>query len=204
MHPSEPLERTLQAIHDALAHSLAESGVDTGPVAEMAARVLRAVESSDSLPVDYRPATLPVCAHLEPALDAASAAEPRLTTLCDALRSLAPHLAWTRRAGSARGGEVFHEGHANTWLVGAPGPEGSTGLVIGATLIAPKVRYPDHEHPPEELYLVLSEGEWWQHGGKWHSPGVGRLVHNPPGITHAMRASDSPLFAIWCLWTGKH
>ena len=33
----------------------------------------------------------------------------------------------------------------------------------------------------------------------WHAPGPGRLVHNPPGIVHAMRGTDVPLLAIWFL-----
>jgi hypothetical protein len=28
------------------------------------------------------------------------------------------------------------------------------------------------------------------------------MVHNPPGIVHAMRAGRQPLLAVWCLWSG--
>jgi hypothetical protein len=30
-------------------------------------------------------------------------------------------------------------------------------------------------------------------------PGVGGIVHNPPGIIHAMRSIDEPLLAVWIL-----
>ena len=68
--------------------------------------------------------------------------------------------------------------------------------------MAPNTRYPDHRHPPEEVYLVLSPGEWRQGDGAWHEPGPGGVVHNPPAIVHAMRSGDTPLLAIWCLWMG--
>ena len=65
--------------------------------------------------------------------------------------------------------------------------------------VAPRVRYPDHQHPPEEIYVVMSEGEWRQENHPWFSPGAGGIVHNPPDIVHAMRSADAPLLAIWCL-----
>ena len=52
---------------------------------------------------------------------------------------------------------------------------------------------------PEEIYLVLSGGAWWQAGAAWHEPGRGGIVHNPPGILHAMRGTHVPLLAIWFL-----
>ena len=69
-------------------------------------------------------------------------------------------------------------------------------------LVAPGVRYPDHHHPPEEIYVVLTPGEWRQQDMPWHQPGPGGVVHNPPGIVHAMRAGAVPLLALWFLWLG--
>ena len=65
--------------------------------------------------------------------------------------------------------------------------------------MAPGITYPDHRHPPEEVYIVLSNGQWRQGSGPWHAPGVGGIVYNPHDIVHAMRSGDSPLLAIWCL-----
>jgi hypothetical protein len=66
--------------------------------------------------------------------------------------------------------------------------------------MAPHVRYPDHNHPPEEVYLVLSPG-WFQHGdSSWSEPGIGGTFHNVPNIKHAMASGDAPLLALWCLW----
>lgn len=120
------------------------------------------------------------------------------TALAAPFAALEPALAWQARAiaGAPPG---FAEGHANAHLLGPQGLEQRGGLVAGFSLVAPNITYPDHHHPPEELYLVLSGGEWWQAGGAWHAPGQGGIVHNPPGILHAMRGTDVPLLALWFL-----
>ena len=70
---------------------------------------------------------------------------------------------------------------------------------FGATLVAPDVRYIDHRHPPEEVYIVLSEGEWYREGLGWHAPGIGGVVYNPPNVVHAMRSGPAALLALWLL-----
>ena len=54
----------------------------------------------------------------------------------------------------------------------------------------------------EEIYLVLSAGQWFNHAAGWYTPGAGGAVHHPPAIVHAMRAGPAPLLAVWCLWLG--
>ena len=94
------------------------------------------------------------------------------------------------------------DGHANALIVGPDGLEPREDARVGVSLMAPAVQYPDHRHPPEEVYVALSPGEWRQGDGPWHAPGPGGLVYNPPGIVHAMRSGKTPLLAIWCLWVG--
>ena len=86
-------------------------------------------------------------------------------------------------------------------IVGPGGLERRTDAWLGVSLLAPDVRYPDHRHPPEETYLVMSDGEFSQRGGPWFRPGIGGSFYNEPGITHAMRSFDDPLFAFWALWS---
>ena len=84
------------------------------------------------------------------------------------------------------------------------GPEGleiRRDVWIGVSLMAPHTRYPDHRHPPEEIYVVLSDGQWRQASDPWHEPGIGGLVYNPPNVVHAMRSTERPLLALWFLWT---
>jgi quercetin dioxygenase-like cupin family protein len=96
---------------------------------------------------------------------------------------------------------TFAAGHANANLLG-PYPEAlerRDDVWVGVSLMAPEITYPDHNHPPEEVYLALSRGYWRQNTHPWHEPGIGGVVYNPPGITHAMRSGPEPFLAIWCL-----
>jgi quercetin dioxygenase-like cupin family protein len=87
-------------------------------------------------------------------------------------------------------------------IVGPGGLESRDDVWVGASVMAPHVRYPDHQHLPEEVYLVMSPGEFRQGDAPWFEPGVGGTFYNPPNIVHAMRSGESPLLAIWCLWVG--
>ena len=89
--------------------------------------------------------------------------------------------------------------HSNAQIIGPEGLEVRHDLIVGVTLMRPNVAYPDHQHEPEELYLVLSEGLWRQANGPWHTPGIGNLVYNPTDVFHGMKSVDAPLLALWCL-----
>jgi hypothetical protein len=143
--------------------------------------------------------TVPACAHFEPACRAARRHSSDIAALADALSALAPRLCWALRPGSEAHGDDFAGKHANARIIGDGGIERSDDVTIGVSLMAPRTTYPDHHHPPEEVYIVLSPGQWRQGRGAWWAPGIGGLVHNPPDILHSMRSSDAPLLAIWCL-----
>jgi hypothetical protein len=143
---------------------------------------------------------LPVCEHyLEEALENGSK-DPALKPLAARFRSLEPDLEWKRRSTyDNTASQNFSMSHANVMIVGPGALERRQDLWLGATLMAPHVRYPDHNHEPEETYLVLSEGEFQQADNGWFSPGVGGSFYNPPNIRHAMRSTEKPLLAFWAL-----
>jgi len=149
------------------------------------------------------PETLPVCRYLEPALDNARAGPAPIAALAEAFQAIRPILRWQRRIDAESLGASFYDGHANTWLVGPNGLEPRSDVIVGASLLAPGIRYPDHDHPPEELYVVMSEGEWFEEHRGWYTPGVGGIVYHPSGVTHAMRSGAVPLLALWCLWAAR-
>ncbi|MGE4251469.1 MAG: dimethylsulfonioproprionate lyase family protein, partial [Parvibaculaceae bacterium] len=93
----------------------------------------------------------------------------------------------------------FTDGHANAMIVGPNGYEPRTDVWVGVSLLAPRVRYPDHDHAPEEVYLVLSQGRFRQGEADWFEPGIGGSFYNTPNVKHAMASGDAPLFAVWCL-----
>jgi quercetin dioxygenase-like cupin family protein len=94
---------------------------------------------------------------------------------------------------------TFFDGHANALVAGPEGIEIRDDVMIGISLMAPHVRYPDHRHPPEEVYVSLAGGAWWKEHGDWYGPGSGGLVYNEPNVLHAMATEQEPLLAIWCL-----
>jgi mannose-6-phosphate isomerase-like protein (cupin superfamily) len=180
----------LQAVLDLLCRSVA---ADTARSADTA-RVLGIVEDRLRTVPDGEPAIpeavrFPVCDQLDRILSSEAALE-------GAFRAVASRLGWYRRPG---GDDRFQDRHANAMLVGPNGLERREDLWIGATLMAPNTEYPVHHHPPEEIYLVLSEGDWWRDGEGWFTPGVGGTLYNPPHVRHAMRSHTRPLFAIWAL-----
>lgn len=143
------------------------------------------------------PGLLPTCAYLPQAM--ATAAQGPFAATAGALARLLPRLAWTRR-GSAEPGTAFYDGHANATLMGPGALEERRDVWIGLSLIAPGVSYPEHGHVPEESYLPLGPGQWWNSAMGWMDPKGGALIYNPPGIAHAMRAvPEAPLFALWLL-----
>ena len=148
-------------------------------------------------------ARLPVCHHLPVALGNARSRQGVLGALADAFAVIEPQLQWKIQAGAEARGEPFLNGHANATIVGSEGLEIRHDVRIGVSLMAPRMRYPDHRHPPEEIYIALSRGEWRQASNPWHEPGIGNLVYNPPNVVHAMRSADQPLLAVWFLWTAQ-
>ena len=143
---------------------------------------------------------LPVCHHqLDAALSAMAAEASPLPEIAAAFSGIEGRLRWERRRGSRPEDGAFHDGHANAMLIGPGGIEQREDLWVGVTLMAPGVTYPDHSHPPEEVYLAFTPGDWWNAEMDWTEPGPGGLIYNPPGILHAMRAGPSAFLAIWLL-----
>ena len=149
-----------------------------------------------------KPRRLPACVHLEPALATASRGRTRAARVGRALSAIAPRFSWYRRIGADQIGPPFYDGHANAIIAGPQGLEPRDDVQIGVSLVAPDIRYPDHQHAPEEVYLVLSSGAWRQENNPWHEPGFAGIVYNPHNIVHAMLSYDAPLLAVWCLWLG--
>ncbi|MDE0460128.1 MAG: dimethylsulfonioproprionate lyase family protein [Chromatiales bacterium] len=194
MKRPESLARLFDAARDALSPRVQERT----PPAAAASRVFEALATSVG---DIAHGTLsppPAYRHLPSALRRARTA-PGLSLLVEAFEALEPELRWRRRPGSEAHGTEFHDGHANADIVGPTGLERRSDVWFGATLVAPDVRYIDHRHPPEEVYIVLSEGEWYREGLGWHAPGIGGVVYNPPNVVHAMRSGSAALLALWLL-----
>ena len=139
---------------------------------------------------------LPVCSWIAPALAGVAAERAALGR---AFASIEGRLPWRRRASAVEHEQTFWNGHANAVILGPGGLEERQDLWIGATVMAPGVRYVDHDHAPEEVYLALSPGEWWNAAMDWTDPGPAGCIYNPRGISHAMRSGAGPFLALWYL-----
>ena len=195
MKRSDALSRFLDAARNTLC-ALVESGTPAGDAAE---RIFGALAASTGTIVRSEAEAPPACQYLSAALDRARGVAS-IASLAAAFSDLAPELAWRGRPGAEAHGEEFSEGHANTLIVGPGGLEQRDDVLVGASLVAPGVRYVDHHHPPEEIYIVMSGGEWYREGKGWYVPGAGGTVYHPPNVVHAMRAGSAPLLAVWTLW----
>ena len=143
------------------------------------------------------PQALPVCTHLPGAIELTKASP--VAALAEALAVIAPRLVWSRRHNSEPQMVPFHDGHANAMIAGPGGLELRDDVWIGVSLMAPHILYVDHDHPPEEVYVALTPGEWWNAEMDWTSPGIGGTIYNPPGILHSMRSREHPFLALWLL-----
>jgi hypothetical protein len=189
------IQAFLDALFPCLVESTSRDAADAAFVADLRRR-LQAVGAPGRTGPGPR---MEVHDHLETALDALSGAAPTVQRLGAALAAVAPLVPWSKRPHHGPDAERFALGHGNALLLGPGGAEERADLRIGVSLMAPYTCYPEHSHPPDELYLVLSDGEWRQGTRDWVRPGLAGTVRNPPGTAHAMRAGSTPLLAVWGL-----
>jgi quercetin dioxygenase-like cupin family protein len=138
-----------------------------------------------------------ILGEIDAAMDALAVAPAPIRKVAGAFAAIAPIVPWYKRAHDGPDADHFAAGHGNALVVGPGGAEDRANVLVGVSLMAPQIRYPDHRHPPDELYLVLSDGEWRQGEAGWFRPVIGGTVRNPPGILHAMRSGATPLLAVW-------
>ncbi len=194
-----------QELLDALIDGLAAK-VEPGSAAAAAlARVQAAAAIVGTVAASADSGALPTaCEHLPAALASAKSVGGSAARAAAAMEKLGPRIGWFRRQGLDKEAEPdFPERHALASLIGPADRTGSLevrdDLRVGISLVAPGASYPDHQHPPEELYLALTAGDWRQDRGPWFSPGPGSIVYNTSNIFHGMRAADEPQLALWCL-----
>ncbi|MCO8162062.1 dimethylsulfoniopropionate lyase [Pseudomonas sp. 21LCFQ010] len=119
--------------------------------------------------------------------------------LLDALQALLAHARWIKRSAAHGEDPAFVERHRHALLLGNGSPVACPTLTLGLAVMAPETRYPFHQHPPQEFYIVLSEGQWYRQGDGWWQPGMGGMLWNAPSVVHSMQSEDAPLLALWGL-----
>lgn len=191
-------DANLQQLLDISRRIIRNSG--DGWAAAAAERVFARLAGAEGASGAVAASRLPVCHHrIDAALAGLSAMPSPLPDLAAAFAAVESQLKWERRRTALATDQPFFDGHANATLIGPGGLEERRDVWVGATVMAPSITYPDHDHPPEEIYIALSPGEWWNAEMDWTEPGPGGIIYNPPGILHAMRSGSSAFLALWFL-----
>ena len=197
---SEKIETFLEAVLKIFVASNADA-----ETLKFAEKIFKTAKRIPGKPATPTPTNLPACNYLNDALEHAKSVDGPVSTLATAINDLLPYLRWVLRPNGENDDDLFKKKHANAVVIGDGGIETHDSIRIGMSLLAPQTRYPDHHHPPEEIYAVLSQGEWKQGTtDNFFTPGVGGIVHNIPNIVHGMRSKETPLLAVWSLWTGDN
>jgi len=86
------------------------------------------------------------------------------------------------------------------------GPDGRLKhkeVILGLFLLGPNVTYPEHAHPAEEFYIVLTGNPEFNIGDKgFEQQDAGAVVLHHTNISHAIRTASEPFFAIFG-WRGE-
>ena len=73
---------------------------------------------------------------------------------------------------------------------------------LGLFLLPENIVYPNHQHSPDEVYIVLAgSGEWSLNRGTFDNKTAGNIIDIPSMTIHAMRTSTTPALMLWS-WTG--
>ena len=73
---------------------------------------------------------------------------------------------------------------------------------LGLLLLPENIVYPNHQHSPDEVYIVLAgSGEWSLNRGTFDNKTAGNIIDIPSMTIHAMRTSATPALMLWS-WTG--
>ena len=78
-------------------------------------------------------------------------------------------------------------------------------LLAGFMFMTPNQIYPEHGHPPQEVYFVLSGTASWLYGGEetYRQQQPGDIIYNNPKDLHGMKTQNEPLLALYFLWGNK-
>jgi hypothetical protein len=108
---------------------------------------------------------------------------------------LAPTLPWTPTKRLDDGGRV----------VGLVDLGACVDLSIagaGLMLVGSGIAFPEHQHDPAEVYLILQGSRKWRFGGAddYVQVDAGSVLTNNPNDRHGVEAGDDVLLAMWVLF----
>jgi quercetin dioxygenase-like cupin family protein len=165
-----------------------------------AATELDGLATSSSAPSAQK--LLPVCKHLNPALAAAQASP--LQPIASAIAPSTHTFAWTQNPNyiARPPSPSFLDNYGYVEWVGPGRTIHSTAIRVGILMLGPATEYPEHHHPAEEVYHIISGHALWSKAAEpWHQKPPGTAIHHLPHVPHATKTLAEPLLALYC-WFG--
>ena len=136
---------------------------------------------------------------LEPAL-ASATTETR--ALLKALVDERDAVLWEQSYKAADGlvGDDMLSRYGFVEVIGGRGPYISSAVRAGVGVFGPRVNYPTHRHPAEEIYLVLAGSGVFEIGAApARTVNAGELVHVISDTPHGLHTEDTAL-VVFYLW----
>ncbi len=113
------------------------------------------------------------------------------------------HVRWTEFYAHDTWSQPFLSEFANGEGIGPDGFFYHQDLILGLFILGPETIYPEHAHPAEEFYIVLSGNPQFKVGlnSRYETRYPGDVVLHHSDISHSIKSADSPFFAIFG-WRG--
>lgn len=172
------------------------SAIIRGHMREVRTRLNRILERPPAT-VLLMPQTLPVCVHLDRAID--NGLRERTASVIRAFRRIRELLGW--QYGYERMPRSLTGKYAYAELLGPQGPVVAEDLVLGVVLFAPRCTYPAHSHAGiTESYVCLS-GATSENDAGVYAPGS--LIFNPPSHEHRITTGMFEPSLLTYAWIGE-
>jgi hypothetical protein len=154
---------------------------ETGPEQEMAGAFSIAVDGAK--PVSFQPNPLPVLRNLEHVKDMKLARD---------FREFAQYLPWKFSPRMLDQGEDVAIFDFRTMF-------DMGNVLAGLMYVDAGQVYPEHNHPPRELYFLVSGTAHWRFGGNhdYRAVTAGNILLNFPWNWHGLKAGHTPLLALY-------
>ena len=116
-----------------------------------------------------------------------------LTELYNAARNAFGQVRWTEFYEEDNWSKSFLPSLANGEGIGPDGRLQHNEIILGLFLLGPHTTYPEHAHPAEEFYLVLSGNPEFKVGSNnFELQEAGSIALHHSNISHAIRTASEP------------
>ncbi len=114
------------------------------------------------------------------------------------------HVRWTAFYEEDSWSRSFLGEFANGEGIGPDGTLYHPNIILGLFILGPETTYPAHAHPAEEFYIVLTGKPQFKVGvdSDFEAKQSGDVILHHSNMSHSIRSSSAPLFAIFG-WRGE-